>query len=578
MDNTNGWNNAQNVDVTINAGGLTLKDESLIFRSVNIGTGATFTVDTTKTESMSNLTGTGTFIKNNAGTYTVNDARSFTGTTTVNEGLLAYGVYQAGGDILNNAAVRFNNGNNATYSGVISGTGSVDWRGGNFLANVQTYTGNTINRGNLRIDAGGGLSDSSTYQGISGQLQFNVADGYVYGANITGNSDLNFLANSNTTLTGNNTGTGNWAFIQRDATVNIGDGGTTGGLNMAAGLQVWNGAALTFNRSDNFDFTSDMYQVEGSTKTITQNGTGTVNFTMDNTNGWNNAQNIRVQLNQGTIKLGSSTALNGAISYNFNGGSLGYSAANKRDNSAKFVRGDGVTYSVDVAGQAVSLAATSLTGELSNLEVLDTVGGGTLTVSASNTYTGDTFLVDSGQGVASIVGDINDTTPITKTTTVGADLAAEAVIAEGARVEAARVEAARVEAARVEAARVEAERVEAARVEAARVEAEKSKSPTLDKRIKASDIKGGVFTRYINESKVDLKAIVDNQKIELKDLVPTVDVGQVNLGQETPSGSIRMSDNLIKQKENSQETSNSITKAGFDDILVSDECEPTQVC
>jgi autotransporter-associated beta strand protein len=74
-----------------------------------------------------------------------------------------------------------------------------------------------------------------------------------------------------------------------------------------------------------------------------------------------------------------------------NGGTLQFSSANQFDYSGRFSIAASQGYNIDVNGQTVTFA-TALTSSGGALTVKDTAGGGTLVLSAANTYTGTTTL------------------------------------------------------------------------------------------------------------------------------------------------------------------------------------------
>ena len=96
--------------------------------------------------------------------------------------------------------------------------------------------------------------------------------------------------------------------------------------------------------------------------------------------------------------LGKSAAAN-AGNIVFNGGTLQYSSANHNDYSGRFstVSGQvyntgGQLYNIDVNGQSVTFATGLNSAGAGALTLSDTAGGGTLKLSAANSYTGGTTI------------------------------------------------------------------------------------------------------------------------------------------------------------------------------------------
>ena len=136
-------------------------------------------------------------------------------------------------------------------------------------------------------------------------------------------------------------------------TLRIGNGATAGSI---AG-NVVNNAALTFDRSDNITFGGTI----SGTGVLTQAGSGILTLT------GNNTYTGGTTISSGTLQIGA-------------GGSAGSIAGNVADNGIlAFDRSDPVTFSGVISG----------TGGVQNL------GGGTLTLTANNTYSGGTVL-DNG--------------------------------------------------------------------------------------------------------------------------------------------------------------------------------------
>jgi outer membrane autotransporter protein len=124
---------------------------------------------------------TGSVIKQGAGTLTMTGTNSYTGGTTVSQGVLRGNTASLQGAITNNAAVVFDQASNGTYAGVMSGPGALTKTGaGNLtLSGNNTYTGlTTVAAGQLAV--GGQIAGSADVQyggtlAVSGQVGGNVA-------------------------------------------------------------------------------------------------------------------------------------------------------------------------------------------------------------------------------------------------------------------------------------------------------------------------------------------------------------------------------------------------------------------
>ncbi len=96
------------------------------------------------------MSGTGTLTKLGTGNVTLSGTNSYSGGTTVSAGTLTGNTTSLQGDITNNAAVIFDQTINSTYSGIISGTGTLTKSGSGIL----TLSGNNTFTGTTTLSAG----------------------------------------------------------------------------------------------------------------------------------------------------------------------------------------------------------------------------------------------------------------------------------------------------------------------------------------------------------------------------------------------------------------------------------------
>ncbi|MCX6182410.1 MAG: autotransporter-associated beta strand repeat-containing protein [Bacteroidetes bacterium] len=140
---------------------------------------------------------------------------------TVSSGTLYFGDNSSSatvnGNIANSSAVVFYNNSSSTYSGVISGTGTLTQAGSGTqtITGANTYTGTTtVSAGTLQLGASGVISNSSNVVMNGGYLSTGSGAGYsetvgtlTLSANSrivlgTGSHALNFAASNGTTWTG----------------------------------------------------------------------------------------------------------------------------------------------------------------------------------------------------------------------------------------------------------------------------------------------------------------------------------------------------------------------------------------
>ena len=118
---------------------------------------------------------------------------------------------------------------------------------------------------------------------------------------------------------------------------------------------------------------------------LVKSGSGTVTLT------GNNTSTGGTTINGGTLALGSAGALGTTGTISFGGGTLQHSASNTTDYSGRFSTAANQAYSVDTNGQNVTYASALVSSGGS----LRKSGAGMLTLTGTNTYTGDTVVVSS---------------------------------------------------------------------------------------------------------------------------------------------------------------------------------------
>ena len=373
------------------------------------------------------IRGTGSFIKNGAGTLTLTGENTYTGDTFVNGGFLRIGAGgttgSIAGNIVNNSFVTFNRSDDVTYSGSISGTGNISktWSGTLTLNGTSTYSGMTyVIAGTLAVGPNGALSPSSIVQfnnsgtrldisgSTSGQtvrglfggngttvwlgsnnLSISGLEPSLYSGIISGSGGINISGGGVFTLAGDNTYSG-ITTIQHTV-LRLGNGGTTGSI---AGNIVNNGA-IYVNRSDELLYDG----VISGTGEVVNSGRGTLTLTGVNTySGITHASN-------GTIAIGAG----GSIS---NTSRVYLSTAGTKFDISTSGANQTIGGLAGVAGTEVILGSRNLiidqSANLTFAGVIDGTAGlikngaATLTLSGANTYTGLTTI--SG-GTLALSGD-----------------------------------------------------------------------------------------------------------------------------------------------------------------------------
>ena len=202
------------------------------------------------------ITGSGSLTKTGTGNLTLGGTNSYTGGTTVSAGTLTGTTSSVQGAVTNNAAVAFDQTTNGSYSGDMSGTGSLskDGLGIVTLLGNNTYSGPTnINAGTLRVGSHGtGSITSDITVGAAGTL----GGGGTITGNVTNTSGGSISAgNSIGTLTVNgNVNSSNSTIVNElDA--------TSSDLIHATGTANITGATLANQFDPTATYSSHLYKV-----------------------------------------------------------------------------------------------------------------------------------------------------------------------------------------------------------------------------------------------------------------------------------------------------------------------------
>ncbi|MDA5192666.1 autotransporter-associated beta strand repeat-containing protein [Alphaproteobacteria bacterium LMG 31809] len=311
------------------------------------------------------ITGSGNLTVTSGGVV-LNEDNDYSGTTTIASGAgLALGTFSSKGSlgsgaVVNDGMLYFARSNEHTVNNAISGTGEFRQRG----AGKLIYTGTSTSTGQNTIDSGTTLQigNGSTSGNLgtgavenNGSLIFNRADSVTQRGAISGSGTLRQSGSGTLILTANNSYSGPTA-IEAGATLQVGNGGTSGTLGTGA---VTNAGTLAFNRSDIFVVNNNI--LGGGA--LRQSGSGTL--TLTGANSYTGATMIDAGA---TLQVG-----NGGTS-----GTLGTGAV-LNAGTLVFDRADAITYAGVLSGSG---------------DIVHT-GAGVLTLTGVNSYTG-TLTVDTG--------------------------------------------------------------------------------------------------------------------------------------------------------------------------------------
>jgi fibronectin-binding autotransporter adhesin len=284
-----------------------------------------------------------------------------------------------------NSLIDFDGGyGSGILAGNITGPGGLTVTGD---GNVRTFTGTnsygwtTINGGTLQIGYGG--SSGTLGRGCvtnNATLAFNRTDFVSVTNQISGPGALSQNGVGTVALCGTNTYTGLTSI--NAGVLQIGNGGATGTLGLGS---VANHTTLVFERTGSLPVTN---QISGP-GALAQNGAGTVVLYGSNTYTGNTILGAGVLNVSAAEAPGSSGPLGQGGLISFNGGTLQYSPNNNFDYSARFSPATNQNFSIDTAGQDISFAAGLVSTNGGNVTKL---GAGTLTLNASNNYSGTTLV------------------------------------------------------------------------------------------------------------------------------------------------------------------------------------------
>ena len=430
-------------DIQIDGG--TLEVASLNGTAVHIGTatGTSFAYNASSNLTFNGtITGAGAFAKRGTGTLTLTGNNTYTGGTTISAGTLAGNSDSLQGNIANSAALMFNQTSNGTYSGVLSGSGSLTKNGAATLtlAGANTNSGTTlVNSGTLATQGDERLGNSSALTVASGaafQLGGNETLGSLAGAGAIDLQSNRLTAggdNASTIFSGNISGAGSFAkYGSGNLTLN-GTNSIGGGLSVRGGKLDMTGGTTTANGAvsvDNITSANATLSVGGSavlnlagassvaigegpgdsgallvsgnasvivgptlavganqaTGTVTQTG-GSVTapaLVLGSSNGGSGAYT----LGGGNLTLGNLTLASSGSSFTFNGGTLLASANFTATAPA------GASTAINSGGGTINTGAFNIDWQpaLTGNGSFTKQGTGTLTLLGNNTRTGATVI------------------------------------------------------------------------------------------------------------------------------------------------------------------------------------------
>jgi autotransporter-associated beta strand protein/T5SS/PEP-CTERM-associated repeat protein len=428
----------------------------------------TTTADTTFSGEVSGANG-GSLIKAGTGTLTLTGNNTYSGGTFVNAGALAGNTSSLQGSIANNATVNFDQTTDGTYAGVMTGTGAVTKSGAGTLtlSGTNTYSGATaINAGKLLVN--GNLASSTTTVNSGGTLAGNGTLGAVTinsgGAIAPGNSS-GMLTTGNMTWNGggiynwqlgnaNGTAGTDWDLITSSGSLTIG-ANATNKFTIAASTTNASGFDPNVKSSSwkiadfaggIFEFSADAFTINATgfqnlpsvyAFGVSSNGTalnftyGTIATWIGGTGNWTDTSNWQSGLaavngiaveyagTNGTSTNDSGTNSIESLTFTNNStGAFTLASGGLTIGAGGIVNDSSYTNTIAMnlalgANQTIAANTANLvvSGNISGNASLTKEGNQTLTLSGSNTYTGET-LVEAGTLAIASGGSLTGTSKI----------------------------------------------------------------------------------------------------------------------------------------------------------------------
>ena len=389
-------------NISVSGGTLQLGDganNAYLIGQIQVANNAALVFDASGLDGQSfsgNISGYGSLTKIGDGTLTLTGTNTYSGGTTISDGILQLGNGSTNGSVTGsivvnaNGALRFNSGSNQTFSGGISGSGTITKSGGGTLTLLgsNSASNTTISFGTLQIGSGGSDGSLNSDVANAGCLAFAYNYGQTYSHTISGIGSLTKYASGSGTLlilSGVNTYTG--------STTVTGSGGLAVTMSTeqpplaTSSIYASSGSTLSCTVNAGLEWTYNG-SITGGVLTKYGPGTLTLGGASSLSGGY---------VSSGTLKLGNTFApgpltVYGTLDLNgqtVSGGSLSGSGTIKDDSSNSGT----TTLTVNMAsGSSSTFSGAIEDGSGSQKVAVTKSGAGVLTLSGTSTFTGGTTL------------------------------------------------------------------------------------------------------------------------------------------------------------------------------------------
>ncbi|GAB1582842.1 autotransporter-associated beta strand repeat-containing protein [Phyllobacterium phragmitis] len=403
--------------LTVNGGTAALNNNSMTFAglkgtggTINLGSGTLTLNQASDTTFAGGIIGSGGLTKNDAGHLTLTGVSTFTGALTANAGTMTF---DGGASLTHTANNTFNValGNSAT-------------------AIVNVKDGSTYStRGKLRVAVGTDSDGTVNVEDAGSAMTFNDGFAIIVGQGSNAKGTLN-ISNNATVTAGGYSIFGMAAGSTGNLNITGGSSLTTTGNGFLGGetstTQTGTGNATISDAGSQWNVNGNLYVGQYGTGNLTigtstnSGGTVTVNGATIVANAGASSGTVKVS-NGGTLATSSlrTGGGTGAKSVTFDNGTLRATGA-----STDFISGfTGAQFEIASGGMTVDSAghAVTATAVLSGDGTLTKVGGGTLTLSGANTFSGG--LTVNGGTVAAGAADAFSSGLLTVAGGATADLA-----------------------------------------------------------------------------------------------------------------------------------------------------------